>query len=52
MKLKPNQEEEVLQDAVKTVEGDEPRRSAQARITNRQYKYYELYVTVEEKEII
>jgi hypothetical protein len=35
MKLEPNQEEEVLQDAVKTVKGDEPRRSARAQIPNR-----------------
>jgi hypothetical protein len=28
MKLEPDQEDKVLQDAVKTVEGDEPRRSA------------------------
>jgi hypothetical protein len=52
MKLEPDQEEEVLQDAVKTVEGDEPSRLARAQITNRQYKDYELYVTVEEEEII
>ncbi len=52
MKLEPDQEEEVPQDAVKTVEGDEPRRLARARIPNRQYKDYELWVTVEEEEII
>ncbi len=53
MKLEePDQEEEVLQDAVKTVKGDEPRRLARAQIANRQYKDYELYVTVEEEEII
>ncbi len=52
MKLEPDQEDAVLQDAVKTVKGDEPRRLARARIVNRQYKDYELYVTVEEEEII
>jgi hypothetical protein len=52
MKLEPDQEEEVLQDAVKTAKGDEPGRLARAQNTNRQYKDYELYVTVEEEEII
>ncbi len=52
MKLEPDQEEEVLQDAVKTVEGDKPRRLARAQIANRQYEDYELYVTVEKEEII
>jgi hypothetical protein len=52
MKLEPDQVEEVLQDAVKTVKGDKPRRSARAQIANRQYKDYELYVTLEEEEII
>ncbi len=52
MKLEPDQEEEVLQDAVKTIEGDEPRRLARAQIANRQNGDYELYVTVEEQEII
>jgi hypothetical protein len=52
MKVEPNQNEEVLQDAVETAKGDKPRRLARARITNRQYKDYELYVTVEEEEII
>ena len=36
MKLEPDQEEEVLQDAVKTVGENEPRRLARARIANRQ----------------
>jgi hypothetical protein len=52
MKLEPDQEEKVLQDAVKTVKGDKPRRLARAQIANRQYKDYELYVNVEEEEII
>ncbi len=52
MKVEPDQKEEVLQDAVKTAKGEEPRRSAQAQIENKQYKDYELYVTVEEEEII
>ncbi len=42
----------MLQDAVKTAGGEEPRRLTLARIMNRQYKDYELYVTVEEEEII
>jgi hypothetical protein len=52
MKVEPDQKEVVLQDAVETAKGEEPRRSAQAQIANRQYKDYELYVTVEEEEII
>jgi hypothetical protein len=52
MNIEPDQKEEVLQDAVQTAKGEEPRRSAQAQIANRQYKDYELYVTVEEEEII
>ncbi len=52
MKVEPNQKEEVLQDAVEIAEGEEPRRSVQTRIANRQYKDYELYVTVEKEEII
>ncbi len=52
MKVEPDQKEEVLQDAVKTAKGDEPRRLAQAQIANRKYKDYELYATVEEEEII
>jgi hypothetical protein len=52
MKLEPNQEEEVMQDVVKTVKGDEPRRSAQAGIAKKQYEDYELCVTVEEEVII
>jgi hypothetical protein len=52
MKLELDQEEEVLQDAVKTVGGYKPRRLARAQIANRQYEDYELYVTVEEEEII
>ncbi len=45
MKVEPDQKEEVLQDAVETAKGEE-------QIANRQYKDYELYVTVEEEEII
>jgi hypothetical protein len=41
----------VLQGAVKTTEGEEPR-LARAQIVNRQYEDYELYVTVEEEKII
>jgi hypothetical protein len=52
MKVEPDQKEEVLQDVVKTAKGEEPRRLAQTRITNRQYRDYELYMTVEEEEII
>jgi hypothetical protein len=52
MKVESNQKEEVLQDAVKTAKGEEPRRLAQAQIANRQYEGYELYVTAEEEEII
>ncbi len=35
MKLEPDQEAEMLQDAVKTIGGYKPRRSAQAQIANR-----------------
>ncbi len=42
MKLEPDQEQEVLQDAVKTVGGCKPRGSARAQIANRQYEDYEL----------
>jgi hypothetical protein len=52
MKLEPDQEDKVLQDAVKTVKENKPRRLAQAQIVNRQYEDCELYVTVEEEEII
>ncbi len=41
-----------MQDAVQTTKGEEPRRLARSRIANRQYKDYELYVTVEEEGII
>jgi hypothetical protein len=52
MKVEPDQKEEVLQDVVQTAKEEEPRRLAQAQIANRQYKDYDLYVTVEEEEII
>jgi hypothetical protein len=49
MIVKSDQKEQVLQGAVKTAEGEEPRRLAQAQIANRQYEDYELYVTVDSK---
>ncbi len=52
MKVEPRQEEEMLQDLVQTAKGEDPRRSAQAQITNRKYEDYELYVSVEEEELI
>jgi hypothetical protein len=52
MKVEPNQEEEMLQEVVHTANGEEPRRCTQAHIANRQYKEYELHVTVEEEELI
>ncbi len=42
----------MLQDAVQTTKGEKPRILAQAQIANRQYNDYELYVTVEEEEVI
>jgi hypothetical protein len=42
----------MLEDVVQTAKGEEPRRLAGAPIVNRQYEEYELYVTVEEEEII
>jgi hypothetical protein len=42
----------MRQDAVKTAKREEMRRPARAQIANRQYKEYELYVTVEEEELM
>ncbi len=42
----------MLQDAVETAKGEEPRRLAQAQFANKQYKDYKFYVTVKEEEII
>jgi hypothetical protein len=52
MKVEPDREEEMLQDVVQTVKREESTRLAQAQIMNRQYKDYELYVTVEEEKLI
>jgi hypothetical protein len=52
MKVESNQKEEVLQDVVETANGEKPMRSAHTRISNKRYKDYELYVTVEEDKII
>jgi hypothetical protein len=52
MKVKPDQEEEMQQNAVKSAKKKDLRRLAQAWISKRQYKDYELYVTVEEEELM
>jgi hypothetical protein len=52
MKVEPDQKEEMLQDVVQTAKEEEPKRLARAQIANRQYKDHELYMTVEEEELI
>ncbi len=52
MKVEPDREEEMQQDAVKTAKRGEPRRLARVGITNRQYADYELYLTVKKDELM
>ncbi len=52
MRVELNEKEKMLQDVVQTTEGGGSRRLARAQIINIQYKDYEFYVTVENKEII